>query len=164
MSARAFTLIELITIIVVLAVLAGVAIPRYFDHSQRAGVTATARSLRIVSQAIDRYRIDYSGFVPGNRAPGVFPPELDAYVEPQAMSFTLYGNLIMDWDTSSTTPSATASAWLDIVPQNWMTVGVTAPAALCQLIDAQLDDGNIATGRARMQSNWGPRYGIVFIP
>ncbi|MCC7387995.1 MAG: prepilin-type N-terminal cleavage/methylation domain-containing protein [Phycisphaerales bacterium] len=48
MVRRAFTLVELIAVMVVLAVLAAVAVPRYFDHSEKAymGVaTAFNRSL-----------------------------------------------------------------------------------------------------------------------
>ena len=39
--ARAFTLIELIAVIVVLAILSGVAIPKYFDYAASAKVSAT---------------------------------------------------------------------------------------------------------------------------
>lgn len=40
-----FTLIELIMVIVVLAILAGVALPRYFDHSANARRSATLATL-----------------------------------------------------------------------------------------------------------------------
>lgn len=42
---RAFTLVELIAVMVVLAVLAGVAIPKYFDYSDRAKAAAIEGSL-----------------------------------------------------------------------------------------------------------------------
>lgn len=42
---RGFTLIELIAVIVVLAILAGVALPKYFDYSAQARVSATIGSL-----------------------------------------------------------------------------------------------------------------------
>src|SRR5258708_1646898 len=38
--ARAFTLIELIAVIVVLAILSGVAIPKYFDYTANAKISA----------------------------------------------------------------------------------------------------------------------------
>ena len=40
--ARAFTLIELIAVIVVLAILAGVAIPKYFDYAQNAKISSSS--------------------------------------------------------------------------------------------------------------------------
>lgn len=42
---RAFTLVELIAVMVVLAVLAGVAIPKYFDYADRAKATALEGAL-----------------------------------------------------------------------------------------------------------------------
>jgi len=43
--ARAFTLIELIAVIVVLAILAGVAIPKYFDYAANAKISSTKGTL-----------------------------------------------------------------------------------------------------------------------
>ena len=43
--ARAFTLIELIAVIVVLAILSGIAIPKYFDYAANAKASATKGAL-----------------------------------------------------------------------------------------------------------------------
>lgn len=43
--ARAFTLIELIAVIVVLAILSGIAIPKYFDYAQKAKESAAKGAL-----------------------------------------------------------------------------------------------------------------------
>ena len=43
--ARAFTLVEVIAVMVVLAILAGVAIPRFFDYSDKARTSATQGTL-----------------------------------------------------------------------------------------------------------------------
>ncbi|MBX3377013.1 MAG: prepilin-type N-terminal cleavage/methylation domain-containing protein [Phycisphaeraceae bacterium] len=43
--ARAFTLIELIAVIVVLAILSGIAIPKYFDYAAKAKESATKGAL-----------------------------------------------------------------------------------------------------------------------
>lgn len=51
MKQRAFTLVELVAVIVVLAVLAGVAVPRYFDYRQRALTSAIAGEVRAVQRA-----------------------------------------------------------------------------------------------------------------
>lgn len=50
--ARAFTLIELIVVIVVLAILSGVAIPKYFDYAAKARESACKGTLGAVRAAI----------------------------------------------------------------------------------------------------------------
>jgi general secretion pathway protein G len=49
---RAFTLIELIAVIIVLAILSGIAIPRYIDASTRAREAAAKHTLGTVRSAI----------------------------------------------------------------------------------------------------------------
>lgn len=53
--APAFTLIELIAVIVVLAILAGVAVPRYFDYTDRAKAAAVQGTLGNVRSAVNNF-------------------------------------------------------------------------------------------------------------
>lgn len=50
---RGFTLIELIAVLVVLAVLSGVALPRYFDYSARAKESADQASIAAINTALN---------------------------------------------------------------------------------------------------------------
>lgn len=52
---RAFTLIELIAVIVVLAILSGIAIPKYFDYAANAKASSTKGTLGGVRSAIANY-------------------------------------------------------------------------------------------------------------
>lgn len=52
---RGFTLVELIVVIVVLAILAGIAIPRYVDYSARAKEAAARGTLGAVRSAIGNF-------------------------------------------------------------------------------------------------------------
>lgn len=52
---RGFTLIELIAVIIVLAILAGVAVPRYFDYTDRARSSAVQGTLGNVRSAIQNF-------------------------------------------------------------------------------------------------------------
>ncbi len=56
MNRRGFTLIELIAVVVILAVLAGVALPRYFDYAGDARESATMGSLGGVRAGIANFR------------------------------------------------------------------------------------------------------------
>ena len=53
--ARAFTLIELIAVIVVLAILSGVAIPKYFDYAANAKASSCKGTLGGVRSAIANF-------------------------------------------------------------------------------------------------------------
>jgi prepilin-type N-terminal cleavage/methylation domain-containing protein len=53
--ARAFTLVELIAVIVVLAILAGVAIPKYFDYASKAKESACKAVLGSVRAGIANF-------------------------------------------------------------------------------------------------------------
>ncbi len=53
--ARAFTLIELIAVIVVLAILSGIAIPKYFDYAANAKASACKGTLGGVRSAIANF-------------------------------------------------------------------------------------------------------------
>jgi prepilin-type N-terminal cleavage/methylation domain-containing protein len=52
---RAFTLLELISVVVVLAVLAAVAVPRYFDYSAAARTSALQGTLGVVRTSITAF-------------------------------------------------------------------------------------------------------------
>lgn len=54
-AVRAFTLIELIVVIVVLAILSGVAIPKYFDYAAKARESACKGTLGAVRSAIANF-------------------------------------------------------------------------------------------------------------
>jgi prepilin-type N-terminal cleavage/methylation domain-containing protein len=52
---HAFTLIELVAVVIVLAVLGGVAVPKYFDHTARAKTAATQGVLGAIRSALAAY-------------------------------------------------------------------------------------------------------------
>lgn len=55
---RGFTLIELLVVMAVIATLLTIAVPRYFQHIDRAREATLRESLAVMREAIDKYRAD----------------------------------------------------------------------------------------------------------
>ena len=55
---RAFTLVELLIVIIIIAVLAAVAIPKFQNSSQRADEASARADLKVIRQAIELFRND----------------------------------------------------------------------------------------------------------
>jgi prepilin-type N-terminal cleavage/methylation domain-containing protein len=60
----AFTLIEILMVVVILAILAALVIPRYVDVETEATDTSMRRQLRIVRGQIELYRIEHASADP----------------------------------------------------------------------------------------------------
>ena len=60
MTRRAFTLIELVAVMIILAILAGIAIPKYFDYADRARTSSTVGTLGGVRTGIASFFADSS--------------------------------------------------------------------------------------------------------
>jgi general secretion pathway protein G len=64
-TAGGFTLIELLVVITIMAVLLSIAAPRYFGSVDRAREATLKTNLRVIREAIDKYRAD-TGKLPDN--------------------------------------------------------------------------------------------------
>lgn len=143
--ARAFTLIELIAVIVVLAILVGVAVPRYMNYSSRARVTTTAAAFKTFWRAQLAYeRIN---------GPIQAPPAL--WIQNAAPS----------WLTNAIEPSfftrqsPYGGHWIFFAGStSYCEIGISGmtfvDAAEHAAIDRTIDDGNLTTGILRGTSSY----------
>lgn len=63
---RAFTLIELLIVVAIIAILAAIAVPNFLEAQTRAKVSRVMADMRTVNTALEMYRIDNSHYPPAS--------------------------------------------------------------------------------------------------
>lgn len=61
---QAFTLIELLIVVAIIGILAAIAVPNFLNAQTRAKVTRTWADLKVLTQALEQYRLDKNSYVP----------------------------------------------------------------------------------------------------
>lgn len=69
----AFTLVELLLVVVILGILAAVAIPQFADSSQEARASSLQSNLAVMRSAVEYYRSNHGGKYPGYPSAGGSP-------------------------------------------------------------------------------------------
>jgi type II secretion system protein G len=64
MRPRAFTLIELLIVVTIIAILAAIALPNFLEAQTRAKVARAQSDLRTVVTALEAYRVDFNRYPP----------------------------------------------------------------------------------------------------
>lgn len=141
-SPSAFTLIEVLVVVVVLGLLAAMVIAQFVNVTTDAHQTTFINNGRAFADAIRRFQFE-NGYYPVG-APNTIPPGLEDYVDAQSfLGGTPIGGV---WKVS-------ADAW-----GVQSAIGVFFPPPVGQLqsymleIDAKFDDGNLSTGIFRKGS------------
>lgn len=63
---HAFTLVEMLLVLVILAVLAAIVIPKMSGRSQQAKVTAASSQINSIELALDAYEVDTGAYLQGS--------------------------------------------------------------------------------------------------
>ncbi len=134
---------ELIAVIVVLAILAAVAVPRYVDYRDRAQVSAGLRDIQVIRAALRGYRMDFAAWPP-DRGTGVLPTEIASRLEGDV--FSRVNALGGRWDWNPPGIWGFSDAMLACV-------NPTATANVLTSIDRTLDDGVLTTGAVLQSGN-----------
>jgi type II secretion system protein G len=159
-SPRAFTLVELIAVIVVLAILAAVAVPRYFDYRRQAETTELVATWKTLAQAVRSYKIDLGAWPNGLRylTTNTVPAELSQRWNAEVFRNTRHDGSYWRYDGDYTF----AYICLAGGPTT------TERQAMLLDVDRMIDNGSATTGRLILQSAtwnwWGFRNGESWAP
>ena len=77
LASRAFTLIELLLVLVILAVLAAVVVPKFTNRSEQARITAAKTDISMLETALDTFEVDCGRYPSGEEG-------LAALIQPPA--------------------------------------------------------------------------------
>ena len=84
-AARGFTLLELLVVMVIIGLLAGIVAPRYFGQVGKSEVKVTRAQLDSLEQALDQFRLDIGRYPTTEEGLGALmaaPPEQTGWTGP----------------------------------------------------------------------------------
>lgn len=66
LQVRAFTLIELLIVVAIIAILAAIAVPNFLEAQTRSKVSRAKADMAVITTAMESYRVDYQAYPPIN--------------------------------------------------------------------------------------------------
>ena len=173
-NSRGFTIVELLIVIVVIAILAGISIATYSGIQERAhstaiinGIKSTEKALRLygTQKGINSWWIDNSSDLAGvgnSRIESIIAtqPEFKAYLQQvQPVRGVNSNEWFYDNDgdvmaTGCTTASNGVGLYIYDLAANSSSIN----PSILQKVDDTMDDGNLNCGKLRSYGNNGLRY------
>src|SRR5690606_2741475 len=80
-SRKAFTLIELLIVVAIIAILAAIAVPNFLEAQTRSKVSRARTDMRTVATAMEAYAVDHNKY----------PPEMRPYVSSTPSGAPVFG-------------------------------------------------------------------------
>jgi prepilin-type N-terminal cleavage/methylation domain-containing protein len=152
---RAFTVVEIMVVVVIIGLLAAAGLPSYRHLTMRSKVTALENDLRQFATAIQTYTLQ-NGHWPANGDPQVIPPELASAIPDNFTRTSPIGG-VYKWNFEVPADGVTAKA--AIVVQTASGNPVTDDEDIFLMIDRQMDDGVLETGNIQV----GSTNSLVFV-
>ncbi len=141
MHRHAFTLIEILMVVMVIAILAAIIVPAASNTHDDTAITATMTDMLALERAIRHYHAR-TGEWPEETKPGVFPSELTDYLRPDDFTKDAPIGGKFDWNFKQAGATASIAVWQAHVDAKTYT-----------RLDQQYDDGNLKTGSIVQQGN-----------
>ncbi len=115
-SPSAFTLIELLIVVAIIAILAAIAVPNFLEAQIRSKVSRVHSDLRTIATGLEAYRVDHNHYPEGTDNPARYPQPIADFLGNRAKGYytlcTRDGNLIAGRDFHTlTTPVAYATSF-----------------------------------------------------
>jgi prepilin-type N-terminal cleavage/methylation domain-containing protein len=144
----AFTLVEIMIVVSIIALLAAIAVPSFLRARVRSQNSKFINALRVASDAIDLYTTEHPGEFPADVTRGIVPPELVRYLD-ETFDWTARTPIGGRWDWDFNVMSVTAA------------VSIVDPPDVERMteIDRTYDDGNLTAGR--FQRLAVDRYAVI---
>lgn len=134
----AFTLVELLIVVVILGILAAVITTSFANASVEAGQKAFVTNLKTLASACELYKVQ-NGVWPDDASSGVLPPELASYIKPhQWESPTPIGGV---WDVEFNESGITSA-----IGVHFDGTGQTQDDAFMTIVDDIFDNGDLNSG------------------
>jgi len=138
-----FTLVELMVGVVIVGLLVALAIPAFRKVRNTSQAKIVTNDLRVFAGAFQSYNSQNARW-PAETAAGVYPTEMAALLNrTNWMRVTPFGGSY-NWDNNQTHGGRRYAAAIAISAT--AARPITAPQAVWQLVDKQVDDGNLSTG------------------
>jgi prepilin-type N-terminal cleavage/methylation domain-containing protein len=139
-TSRGFTLVEIMTVVVIIGMLAALAIPAFQKVRRRAQNSATVNGFRVFSQAFEQYMSE-NGQWPPNVRPGQLPAALSDGASIRVNTWQAKTPIGGQWNWDA---GGTAGLTAGISISNF-----TCDDVQLAEIDALLDDGDLTKGNVR---------------
>lgn len=146
---EAFTLVEIMVVVVIIGILAAAALPTYRHITMRSKATALENDLRQFYSAFVTYNLQNARY-PANGEPQVVPTEMAAALPANFTRVTPIGG-VYKWNFDVPADGITCKAALIVQTEAGRPL-LSDDEALLQMIDRQMDDGNLETGLMQVGS------------
>jgi prepilin-type N-terminal cleavage/methylation domain-containing protein len=139
---RAFTLVEIMVVVVIVGLLAAIGMPTFRQVTLRSKATALVNDIRQFTTAFTTYSHQH-GRWPADTDPGVLPPEMVGAISENFSRPTPIGGQY-EWEHDVSPLGFPVRAAIAVVTANGFQL--TNDAALVEMVDRMMDDGNLSTG------------------